>query len=736
MSWAKDLKLEGSTEFVPSFCEMCTSRCPIQAKVVDNQGVFITGNPNWAPTGGTVCARGGSGFSQLYDPQRLQKPLIRVGERGEGKWKEASWEEAYDYVAAKMKGIKEKFGPESMAFACRKGPHMAYLYTLAKAYGSPNTFNHESTCPMARTVALEATLGTADVGIDYGNVRYLITLGRNYFEGLHVAQARGVMNAIGKGAKMVSLDPRFSLTSAKAREWYPIKPGTDLAFVLAVIHVLIRDQLYDKDFVAHYTSGFEALKDSVPKYSPAWAEKETEVKAADIERIARELAAARPKAVIDWGWRTQYTPEEFELRRAIVIANMLLGNLEVPGGTFFAKTPKFINGMLGEEAIPGIKGAKIPPFPAPGKPRIDGAAVKGHPNSMVPTIDGVVQAVPEAILTEQPYPIKGWFVFRYNPVTTIPGTDRVLQAMKKLDLLVACDIYMSDTAWYADVVLPESTYLERDEGFNDYSGASPALTLRQQVVKPIYNTRAHWQIMKDIAERLSLGAYFPWKDIEDLRMMQMGGNGDLVKMGKEKGIVNFGLKPLFLRDRQSVEEFVKKFPQAARRVNKQGIIDKPLTHLKTKSEKIELLSSEAEELFGRGLPVYHPVKLAEKNEYYFIQGKTALHTNGHTHNVPWLYDLFSENRLWIHPRTAAKYGMANGDTAEMTSSLGKQKVKVLLTEGIRPDTVFTYFGFGRLSPGLKRAYKRGLNSNILIPAVTAPVAGTMVQTRGVSVKKA
>ena len=735
ISWAEGASLEGSADFVRSYCEMCTSRCPIQAKVVDGKTVLINGNPDWSATGGTVCARGGSGFSQLYDPQRIQKPMIRAGERGEGKWREVSWDEAYAFIAEKMGAIKTKYGPEAMAFANRGGTHMAYMVTLARAFGTPNTFTHEATCPQARTVALNATFGTPALGIDYGNVKYLLSLGRNHFEGIHVAQARGVMNALSKGGKLVSVDPRYSITSMKAHEWYPIKPGTDLALMLAINHVLIRDRLYDEDFVARYTDGFEVLKGSITEYTPAWAEKQTGIKSTDIERIAKELAGAKPRAVVDWGWRTQTTPEEFELRRAIVITNMLLGNLEVPGGTFFVKSPAFINGLVGKEVVQDMKGWKTPPFPAPGKPRLDGAGVKGQPNFMVPPADGVVQTIPEAILTEQPYPVKGWFVLRYNPVATIPHTQRVMDAIKKLDLLVVCDIYMTDTAWMADVVLPESTYLERDEGFNASHGAAPGFTLRQQVVKPVYDTKPHWEIFKSLAEKMGLGSYFPYHSIDEIRLAQMGGRADLVKETKDKGFLSFGFKPVFLRDKNSVAAFAAKVPEAASLVNEQGIIDKPLLNLKTASKKIELLSSQAQALFGRGVPVYRPVKLAEENQLFFVQGKTALHTNGHTHNVPWLFDLFPAARLWIHPETAAKIGLKDGDKVEYESSTGKYQAKVLITAGVRPDTTFAYFGFGRTSPGLKRAYQQGANSNMVLPMAVAPVCGTTLQTTGITIRK-
>lgn len=735
LTWAADTGSEGTVKLVRSYCEMCTSRCPIQAKVENGKVTYISGNPDWAATGGTVCARGGAGFSQMYDPQRVQKPLIRVGERGEGKWKEATWDEAYTYIADKMGEIKTKYGPEAMAFACRGGIHKAYMDTLAKAYGSPNTFTHESTCPIARTVAQEATFGTNSLGIDYSNVKYLMTIGRNYFEGINVAQVRGVVAAMSKGCKLVSVDPRFSVTSAKAHEWYPIKPGTDLALILAIIHVLIRDNLYDKAFVDKYTEGFDAIQNSVVTTTPAWAEGETGIKAADIERMAKELAAAKPRAVIDWGWRTTTGPEEFELRRAAIIATLLLGSFEVPGGMYLVKTAPIINGLVGRDVVQNILSPKTPPFPKPAKPRVDGAGVKGQPYFMVPPSDGVVQVLPEAILTDKPYPIRGWFVLRYNPAISQSNTNRVLEALKKLDLLVVSDLYMTDTAWFADVVLPESSYLEREEGFNNASGAAPAYNFRQQVVEPVCDSKPHWQMMKDIGEKLGLGAYFPWKNMDDIRLLQMGGKADLVATAKEKGFVNFGIKPLFLRDKNSVAEFVSKYPEVQSKVSEQGTLDEPLFKLKTHSKKIELLSHEAQELFGRGVPLYHPVKLKEDNQYYFIQGKVAIHTNAHTHNVPWLNALMPSNRVWIHPSAAAELGVVAGDKIELTSSYGKQPAVVLLSKGVRPDTVFTYFGFGRLSPGLKRAYHQGTNSNIMLSSDLGSVCGTSIHITGVDIRK-
>ena len=727
--------LSGNVTRVPTVCEMCTTRCPVIAHVAEGKVALITGNPEFPGTGGTVCARGGAGLSFTYDDQRVKKPLIRDGERGSGKWREVSYAEAIDYIAQKMTALKAQHGPEAVAFACRAGMHTDHFFLLANAFGSPNTFTHESTCPGARTAAYEHTMG-AGLGPDYGNVKYLVSFGRNYLEGLNVPQVRGVMAALDKGAKLIYVDPRYGLTASKAAEWLPIKPGTDLAMVQAINHVLIRDKLYDKAFVDKYTVGFDQYAASVADTTPEWAEKETDIPAATIERIAKELAAAKPKAIMDPGWRTCFAPDEFSLRRALILSNVLLGNIEAVGGLTFTKNAAMVNALAGSPVVPGLKKPATPPLPALG-PRVDGVGVAGAPYQFAPAFDGVVQQVPEAILTGQPYPIKGWFVYRYNPVLTMNNTPRVVEAVKKLDLLVVCDVAVTDTAQYADVVLPEATYLERDEGIMDSSGSSPMYKLRQAAVEPLEpDYKPNWQIFKDLGDKLGLGAYFPWKDMDEYTSIRAGGNAQLLATLKEKGVAGFGVKPLYLRDKASVQTFVAAYPAAAGAVDADGELSGPLLNLKTPSKKIQFVAEHVADQ-GFGLPVYRaPNFTRNADELVFVQGKTSIHTNGHTHNVPMLHALMPTNSLWVNPVTAKKLGVATGDKVQVTSATGQATGDVLVTEGIRPDTVFSYFGFGRTSPALKRAYQQGLNSNAVTPSVNSPVCGVALQNCGVRVSKA
>ena len=177
-------------KYVRSFCEMCSSRCPIEAKVVDNKICFLSGNPKAGGTATSLCARGGSGFSQLYDENRVKKPLIRVGERGENKWREASWDEALDLVASKMLEIKQKYGPESFVFTCKSSQTHKLMVNFASAYGSPNCFSHFSCCPITYQMVCEQMYGIAKLKRDFANAKYVVNFGHNLFEGIVIADAK------------------------------------------------------------------------------------------------------------------------------------------------------------------------------------------------------------------------------------------------------------------------------------------------------------------------------------------------------------------------------------------------------------------------------------------------------------------------------------------------------------------------------------------------------------------
>lgn len=728
-----DESIKGSHSFVPSICEMCSTRCAIQARVDDNGKVFVTGNPYSKSTGAAVCARGGAGVNQLKDKNRLINPIMRVGEKGENKWKEISWEEAYEYIATKLTEIKEKHGAQSVAFAAKGGFESAFLNQFGYAYGSPNIFDHGSTCPSGYAVALKSVFGAGNLARDFANAKFMLNFGHNVFEGIVISYARGVASALQNGCKVVSLDPRFSVLSSKASEWIPIKPGGDTAFMLGFVHTLIFENLYDKKFVEKYTIGFDKLKESVREYTPEKMSAHCDVPAKTIIALARECAKAAPAAIIDFGHRSTYTPEEIELRRAIAIANALIGNIEAKGGLFFPKNASLYNKLAGEKVAPEIKGSALPKIDSPKILRIDGVDIKGGEFSKIAKTRGIYGKIIESALNSNPYKLHGIIMSRSNPVMTINDSTRVAEALKAMDLVVCVDVYLSDTAQFADIVLPESTYLERDEQFLGKNGKNPGYQVRQKVVETIGNTKPLYQIIKELADKMGLGSAFPYKDMKDYRFKQAYNEPEAMVDILDKGIVSYGI-PLLTRDKDSVAKFVAKYPKAKEFIDKDFEISKVL-ECKTDSGKIELFDEVLESACGRGGLHFNDPKMKQNDEFYFIQGKVAVHTNGHTANVPWLNELMSNNAVWINEKIAKEMGLKKNDRIKLTSKVGEQIANVLPTKGIREDTIFGYFGFGHNSPSQKRSFGKGVNASALLEHSISPVCGTDVHTIGVKIER-
>ncbi|HEX9027594.1 MAG TPA: molybdopterin-dependent oxidoreductase, partial [Anaerolineales bacterium] len=305
--------------YIPTMCEMCVWRCGVLAKVKGGKVVKLEGNPEHPHSLGRLCARGQSGLMNTYDPDRVLTPLVRVGQRGEGKFRRASWDEALDIVAKNMLNIKQKYGPEAMVFSSTHNISQVQFENLLNGFGSPNYGTQRSLCFNAMIVANLMTYGMEEPARNYSQVKYILLTGRNLVEAISTSETSALMDAIGRGAKMVYIDPRFTKTASKAAEWCPIRPGTDLAFHLALINVIISEERYNKDFVAQYTTGFDELKAAVQTYTPEWAAPITGISADVIRRIAHEFSDAGQYALAHNGWRTSNFINSFPTERAITI---------------------------------------------------------------------------------------------------------------------------------------------------------------------------------------------------------------------------------------------------------------------------------------------------------------------------------------------------------------------------------------------------------------------------------
>ena len=281
---------------IPTTCEMCVNKCSVIA-VVENGVIHkLNPNPENPKSRGMLCARGNAGLQQVYDPARLKKPLIRTGARGEGKWRPASWNEAFDFAANKLTETKNKYGPQGTLWSSTESFQEVFFQNLGAAFGSPNRVRHATLCLASVNLAYSLTFGTVPA-FDLLNSKYIIMSGANRLESFITPDTMDLIeSAEYRKAKLIYLDPRFTVTASKADEWYPIRPGTDLAFILAMLNVIVAENRYDKQFVDAYTIGFDKLIEHVKPFTPEWAEQETEIPAKDIVRIAHEFSDAAPRA--------------------------------------------------------------------------------------------------------------------------------------------------------------------------------------------------------------------------------------------------------------------------------------------------------------------------------------------------------------------------------------------------------------------------------------------------------
>jgi len=678
---------------VYSLCFMCSVRCPIKVTVKDGEVTFIEGNPHVAGIEGSLCPRGSAGTALLYDDQRLKHPLIRTGPRGSGQWRKASWDEALDYVADKLKGIIDEHGGHSVVLGERTQLATHVSKTFLKAIGSPNHFTHDAICKGSVNTACRSLFGYTDaqMSMDYANTKHIVLYGRNLFEAIEVKVVNNMMKALEKGAKMTYIDPRVTVTATKAHKYFMIRPGTDLALNYALIHVILKERLYDAEYVNKWVHGLQELQDFVIPYTPQWAEKETGIPAQAIVDLAREVSRDKPSVIFHFGYRGANHTNEIYMRRSIMILNTLMGSVEAKGGFFFKKGP----GEVGKKPAQKLteqkfkKKIKVPRFDKVGTPDFP----------LPDPAHGVAQMLPYAILNEDPYPIKALIAFRFDPLMSIPDTNMMKKALEKLDLVLCIDINMSDIAWYSDVVLPESTYLERTDCVQQANGLKPQMFLRRKAVDPRYDTREGAIILKQIGERIGIGEYFPYESMEDLVRWQLEPTGFKLEDFDAKGFVAYTKDQIFWDRLNGLK-------------------------LKTPSGKIEFKSSLLEEAGFESFPAYEPMPSPPEGQFRLVVGRNALHTHVSTQNNPFLNELCPENLLWINDKKAAELGIKDGDIVEVSSAKGSGKIKAYVTDLIHPEAVFMLHGFGHESKLAERSYGKGLSDGVLQENVTDMVGGS------------
>ncbi len=662
-----------------SVCGMCTVRCPIQVEVSGDKIEFLQGNPNVAGLEGGLCARGSAGLALIADDERPQYPMIRDGERGEGKWRRVSWDEALDYTAERLKDIMARHGSKSVLFSDRGGPFRDLHQAFLRGLGSPNYSNHDSSC--ARNVMHAAQsvfgFGRKDVVYDLKNARHVVLQTRNIFESINVKEANDLMTALSNGCKLTVIDIRANLSAMKADRFFQVRPGSDYALNLAVIRELLDKKLHDMKFTRTYIKDLKTLQALVEPCTLAWAEAETGIEAERLADFVKDLSEAKPAVIWHPGWMTARYRNSFYVCRSIYIINALLGAIGAKGGLPLANKP----GDVGKKGLKKL----VDLVPKPKDPRADGV---GWRYAHLDAGPGLLHLSFKAMETEDPYPLKAYIAYRHDPLMGYPDPEHLKRIWANLDLLVAVTFSWSDTAWFADVVLPLSPYLERESILAGKNGLKPYFFVRRRAVAPRFDTRADWEILCGLAKRLGIEP-LAFNSIEDIWKYQLQDTGYSIDDFEATGTVSLADKAIY-----QPQETLK---------------------FKTPTGKIEVLSTRWENQGIPSLKPYEPPARPEPGTFRLTFGRCALHTQGHTVNNPLLNELMPENVLWINDKAAAALDIADGDPVEVRSNGHAGRLKAKVTPFIHPEAVFMVHGFGHTLSVESRARDKGVADNALMP---------------------
>lgn len=638
---------------VKSTCGICQIGCSILVHLEGDQVVRVEGDPEGPLNKGVLCPKGLASLEYLYHPERLRQPLKRVGERGEGKWQPIGWEEALDIVAQGLGQAKDKYGPESVVFAggsFKGGFQGVYLHRLANVFGSPNVAGTGHVCFIPRNNASKLTYGFYAIPDFEYPPSCIVLWGKNLAENLpHVH--RRLIRAVGQGAKLLVVNPTPVSGAEEADLWLKPRPGSDLALALGMINVIISEGLYDRDFVVQWTVGFNELEAHVRDYSPERVAEITWVPLELIRQAARLYATSKP-ACLHWGNAIDHGVNSFQTARALCILRAITGNLETPGGDLRWSPPP-VDPLSAELTL-------ADKLPSEAQQR--GLAVQ---RGLLPMFSQALpQDVIRAIRRGDPYPIKALYVQGCNPLLTYSHAQEAQRALLKLDFLAVADMFLTPTAALADVVLPVATYLE----FNGIVAPpySMPVALVQQKVTRIGECRSDYEILSDLARRLGVGEYF-WDT--------------------EEQCLDFILKPAGI----TFEEFrrigVLRGSKRYRSYRSEGF--------STPSGKVELHSSQLREWGFDPLPIYSEPpetpysapELAGKYPLVFTSGKRGCYRHSGGRQIASLRGTYPEPVVRIHPQTAGKLGIAEGDWVYIETRRGRIKQRVKLEPKLDPRVI-------------------------------------------------
>ncbi len=674
----------GDLKIIPSTCRECSVHCGSLVHVRDGVIEDIKPNPSHPLSKGAFCLKGLKGPTGLtYSDRRLLHPLRRVGERGEGKWQQISWDEALDHAADNYAAVRRKYGPLALVGACNNvyfGRGIAVVMLL-RSLGSPNWMINQDLCGGCRAVSLRATGLDITRGEDVDNARCALVVGRNSYDADPIEWI-ALKNLKKRGGRIVVIDPKRIPTVGLADLWLRPKPGTDAAIGLAMIHVMIEERLYDHAFVARATHGFDRLRERASEFPPQRAEQLSGVPANDIAAAAR-LYAQGPSTFVS-GHGIDAFSAGVQTFRAFHCLVGISGNVDRLGGNRRVKKPKGFSDNLQLVHDPKFRlpreveqqtlGADR--FPLWAGPR--GWQTACHNPTAI-----------DAILTGKPYRVRAMYVSGANIVVTYPNTPKTVEALRSLDFLMVASDAMTPTAELADIVVPKATALEENEIRLQAGG--PLITMTQAVIPPCGQARNDFQIARALLEKMQArGAashdFLPWNSQDEFITYLLGDSGITLPMLRRDG---FALYPYAL-------ENFEKFPSSTGKVE-------------LYSEAIAAIGLDPLPNFVA--PARDAASLQVKSEFPLTlltgdREKTYHHSR--FRDQPWARKISPDPRLLIHPDTARAMAVADQQWVriETPDVRGSCKARIKITESTPEGVVSTGMGWwrpGSMLPGAARS---------------------------------
>ena len=656
----------GATKVLKSVCRSCHGGCGVLLHVKDGRLVKVEGDRDSPFSHGRLCPIGTVTTDIVYHPNRLKHPMRRKGGRGSGQWERISWDTALDEIAQRLGAIRDEFGPQAIALGTGTGRHhIRWVSRFGHALGTPNWCEPGfAQCFHPRVNTSLLTFGDFPVSDFTGGTppACMLFWGHNPLNSGPDGETRfNVREALDSNPKVIVVDPRQTELARRAEVWLQLRPGTDDALALAMLNVMISEQLYDADFVANWTHGFDELAAHVKAFTPEWAEPITWVAADKIRAAARLFAQTKP-ALLDWGCAIEHTPKCIQTIRAISMLPALTANIDVPGGWVFGmhglgRFPSLIENLSAEMNAKRLGADRFKLLCG------EGADL---PAAHIPTL---LQAMREG----KPYPVKAFLVFGNNTLTTYANTSLVYESLMKLDFMVCADLFMTPTAELADIVLPAALWPEIDQLAGLPTVAANIVLANQKAVR-VGECKSDEEIFVELARRMKLPV--GTESVQDVLNAQL-------KTG--------GLDMSF--DELKQQGFVK-IPFKYRKYEDKGF--------RTPTGKIELYSTRFEQMGYAPLPSYEeppesPHSRPDVAKDYPLVLTTGQripnYFNSEHRQVENLRKAYREPMCEIHPDTAARYGIKKGDWMWIETRRGRMRQRARLTTGIDPRVIAAEHGW-------------------------------------------